>query len=411
MEKSVFAQKTVLTVWCWKGQDKCLDVCLKEFYKLYPEINIELEILNTEHEIYDSLFLALSAGEGAPDISACENGHLAQFVALGGLADITEKALPYYDKMDFAKWIDTKDEEGRIYAMPWDSGPVAIWYRRDVFQEAGLASDPESVAKLLDTWDDFHEVAKLIRKKTGKYIFAQAKDNNDSRNFEILLWQQEGGYVDREGKVTIDSAKAVRTLEYMGKLWKEELVQDAPFWTQEWNAGIDEGQVATIVSPSWLGIFLKNWIAPDTSGKWGVVPLPVWEEGGVRSSNDGGSVLAITEECENKEAAWKFIEYITTNKEAQLTAWRTGDFFPSLLECYNDPIVEEEVAFFDGQKYRKIFTEAAKKIPWWIYTKDYTKMNNIMQIYGSAYALGDIKSAKEALAEVAAEIRARTGRK
>ncbi|MFQ5834485.1 MAG: ABC transporter substrate-binding protein [bacterium] len=406
----VFAQETTLTVWWWDYWQKGMNAAIEEFGELYPEIKIDQVIMGPA-DVYENLLLALSAGEGAPDIVGLENSHLAQFVALGGLYDITEKALPYYDKMDRAKWIDAEDEKGRIYAMPADSGPVAIWYRRDIFEKAGYPSDPESVAKLLDTWDDFYEVAKVIKKTTGSYMFAQAKANNDFRIYEILLWQQEAGYVDREGKVVIDSPKAANTLEYLGKFWKEDLVQDSVSWTAGWYAGIDEGQVATIIEGVWMGGFLSGWITPESSGKWGVVPLPVWEEGGVRSSNDGGSTLAITEQCENKEAAWKFTEHITANRKSQLAAWREVDWFPSLLETYTDPMVEEEVAFFGGQKHRKIFVEAAKQIPWWNYTKDYAEMNSILQVYVTAYALGDIRSAEEALAQTATEIRARTGRK
>ena len=361
-------------------------------------------------DLYNNLLLALSAGEGAPDVAGCENSHLAQFVALGALYDITEKAKPYYKKFNSWKWIDAEDQKGRIYAMPWDSGPVAIWYRRDIFKKAGYASDPKSVAKLLDTWDDFYEVAKVIREKTGSYMFAQAKTNNDFRIYEILLWQQEAGYVDREGKVTINSPKAIRTLKYLGKFWKNDLVQDSVSWTPGWYAGIAKGKVATIIEGVWMGGFLKGWIAPKTSGLWGVVPLPIWEKGGVRSSNDGGSALLITNQSKNKEAAWKFIEYITANKEAQVTVWRKFDSFPALEEAYTDPIVNEPDPFFSGQKYRRIFVEAAKKIPWWRYTKDYAEMNSTLQTYVSAYALGKM-SAEKALAQCAAEIRARTGRK
>ena len=407
---SVFAKETTLTVWWWGFWQDSLTPAIEDFHKDYPEIKIEQEIMGPS-DVYANLLLALSAGEGIPDMVGLESSHLSQYVALGGLADITEEISPWYDKIDQAKWPAAEDKEGRIYAMPVDSGPVALYYRRDVFEQAGLASDPESVAKLLDTWDDLYEVGKQIKTATGKFIFPQAKTNNDFRIFETLMWQQEAGYVDREGKLVIDSPKAVRTLEYLGKLWKEDLLLDSPAWTAGWYAALDAGMVATIPNAVWLGGFLWGWISPEASGKWGVVPLPVWEEDGVRSSNDGGSNISITKASENKEAAWEFIKYIFTNKEYLIDAWRAMDWFPSLMACWDDPFVNEPVEFFGGQAYRKTFVEAAKVIPWWDYTKDYHEMNSILQVYVTAYALGDITSAEEALAQTAAEIRARTGRK
>ncbi len=401
--------KTTLTVWWWGFWQDSLTPAIEDFHQDYPEIKIEQEILGPS-DVYANLLLALSAGAGIPDMVGLESSHLSQYVALGGLADITEEISPWYDKIDQAKWPAAKDKEGRIYAMPVDSGPVALYYRRDVFEQAGLASDPESVAKLLDTWDDLYEVGKQIKTATAKFIFPQAKTNNDFRIFETLMWQQEAGYVDREGKLVIDSPKAVRTLEYLGKLWKEDLLLDSPAWTAGWYAALDAGMVATIPNAIWLGGFLWGWIAAESVGKWGVVSLPVWEEGGVRSSNDGGSNISITKASENKEAAWEFIKYIFTNKEYLIDAWRAMDWFPSLMATWDDPFVNEPVEFFGGQAYRKIFTEAAKVIPWWDYTKDYSEMNSIMQVYLTAYALGEEESAEEALTKAAAEIRARTGR-
>ena len=401
--------KTTLTVWWWGFWQDSLTPAIEDFHQDYPEIKIEQEILGTS-DVYANLLLALSAGAGIPDMVGLESSHLSQYVALGGLADITEEISPWYDKIDQAKWPAAKDKEGRIYAMPVDSGPVALYYRRDVFEQAGLASDPESVAKLLDTWDDLYEVGKQIKTATAKFIFPQAKTNNDFRIFETLMWQQEAGYVDREGKLVIDSPKAVRTLKYLGKLWKEDLLLDTPAWTAGWYAALDAGMVATIPNAIWLGGFLWSWIAAESVGKWGVVPLPVWQEGGVRSSNDGGSNISITKASGNKEAAWEFIKYIFTNEEYLIDAWRAMDWFPSLMATWDDPFVNEPVEFFGGQAYRKIFTEAAKVIPWWDYTKDYNEMNSIMQVYLTTYALGEEESAEEALTKAAAEIRARTGR-
>jgi len=400
--------KTTLTVWWGEVWQNTLAGAVEDFQKDYPDIEIEQGVIlnrNTE------LLLALSAGAGIPDIVALESSHLPQFVALKGLADITQETLPWYNKIDQGKWPATKDRNGRVYGMPTDSGPVALFYRRDVFEQAGFPSDPDSVHALLDTWDDLYEVGKQIKAATGKFIFPQAKTNNDFRIFESLLWQQEAGYVDREGKLTINSPKVVRTLEYLGKLWKEGLLLDTVWWTAGWYAALDAGMVATLPNAVWLGGSLWNWIAPESVGKWGVVPLPVWEKGGVRSANDGGSNLSITKACENKEAAWEFIKYIFTNKKYIMHAWEVEDWFPSLMECWDDPFVDEPVEFFGGQAYRKIFVEAAKVIPWWDYTKDYYEMNSIMQVYVTAYALGKIESAEEALTKAAAEMRTRTGRK
>lgn len=408
---SVVAQ-TTLSVWWWDFWNTALVKGIDDFHAANPDIQIVPETMGPS-DVYENLLLAASAGEGAPDMVGLESSHLAEYVELGALVDITDQILPYYNKIDSAKWPAATDKQGRIYAMPVDSGPVALYYRRDVFEQAGLASDPDSVQPLVNTYDDYYQLGKLIKERTNKYLFPQAKANNDFRIFESLLWQRNAGYIDREGKVVLDNPKAIETLEWLDKLYKEDLLLDSVAWTAGWYAALDEGQIATIPNAIWLGGFLWGWICPEASGKWGIVPLPVWEAGDVRSANDGGSNISITSQCpeEEKEAAWKFIETIFTSKDYMLDAWKRADWFPSLMSAWEDPFTDEPVEFFGGQAYRRIFVEAGKQVPFGgIYSSNYSEMNSILQTYGTAYILGEIESAEESLTQAAEEIKVRTGR-
>jgi lactose/L-arabinose transport system substrate-binding protein len=60
-----------------------------------------------------------------------------------------------------AKFPDFKRTELEVgdaaYAMPWDSGPVAVFYRRDFYEKAGV--DPAKIK----TWDDFIAAGKKVR--------------------------------------------------------------------------------------------------------------------------------------------------------------------------------------------------------------------------------------------------------
>ena len=130
-----------LTVWGWDASIKSLKVVDAGFRQAYPNITVKY-VAKPPADTYRNIQLALSAGSGAPDVSVIENSHLAQFVKLGGLADVTDLVKPYTDQVNAYRWKPaTKD--GRVYAMPWDSGPVAVFYRRDVFSKAGI--DPESI--------------------------------------------------------------------------------------------------------------------------------------------------------------------------------------------------------------------------------------------------------------------------
>ena len=122
-----------VTLWMWKAAHDALtdSGVLDAFSQEYPDVEVEI-VEYQPADVYQKLPLALQAGTGAPDISLVENSHLAQIVALGGLTDMTGWVTPYLDKMNAYKWQDAKLDD-KYYAMPWDSGPVVFYYRRDVF--------------------------------------------------------------------------------------------------------------------------------------------------------------------------------------------------------------------------------------------------------------------------------------
>lgn len=392
-----------LSIWGWDAAIAALQVVDPAFHEAYPNIQISY-VPRPPADTYQQLQLAASAGSGGPDISVIEDSHLAQFSELGVLADVTDQVAPYLQIMNSYKWPPALAED-RYYAMPWDSGPVAVFYRRDVFESAGI--DPASIK----TWDDYYQAATTIKQEAGVPMLQLAKARNDGRTFEMMLWQQGLGYVDAEGNVILDTEPRIQqTLEYLGQFWSEELAADTEPWTDPWYQEMAEGTVATNPAAVWLGTFLKSFIAPDAAGTWGVFRLPTWGPEGAAASNDGGSQLAIWGQSEQQEAAWAYIEFHLGREESQLAMYRETDIFPSLETTYTDPFFEEPDPYFGDQPVRQLFADVVGQVPdAGIYTADYQEMNGLLVPEIQRFAIGDL-SAEEALANAAGAIRDRTQR-
>jgi len=393
-----------LTIWGWDAAIKGLQAADADFKQAYPNVQLDY-VARKPADTYQQLQLAASAGTGLPDISVIEDSHLAQFVSLGVLADLTSNVQPYISQFNPYRW-QQASAEGKYYAMPWDSGPVAIFYRRDLFQKAGV--DPDSIK----TWDDYYSAAKTIKEKAGVPMWQQSKAKNDGRLFEMLMWQQGLGYVDKDGNVILDKDPGIeQALSYMGKFWQESLAADTEPWTDPWYKEMADGTVATVPEAAWMGGFLKSFIAPDTAGKWGVFNLPAWKAGGVQSSNDGGSSLAIFDQSKQKEAAWAYTEFHLGRPDAMIKIYEQSDFYPGLQTTYNDPAFQQADPYYNGQKVRAFFADVAKNIPIaGVYTSDYQEMNSLLTPEIQKFALGQ-QSAKDALANAAKAIRDKTNRK
>jgi lactose/L-arabinose transport system substrate-binding protein len=393
---------TTLTVWCWTPSDDALKTADAGFTKAHPDITLNYVQIKPQ-DVYQKLQLDAAAGSGFPDVSCIEDSHLAQFTKLGILADITKQAAPYKNKIQAYKWTQAT-LNGHIYAFPWDAGPMALFYRRSVMKAAGI--NPNK----LQTWNDFYE-AGLKLEKSGIPIWYQSKAQNDARFFEDLLWQQGLGYVNAKGQVVLDkNPKVLATLQFLGKMWKAGILGDQAEWTDPWYKGINDGQVATLPMAVWMGTFLKSWLAPKTSGDWGVVPLPAWTANGVHTANDGGSALAIFKSSPNFNAAWQYVQWHLGRADAQARMYAESDIFPSLETAWRSPYMRQADPYYGGEKTRLLFESLAKQIPVaYIYSSDYEQMDSLMSAELQKYALGK-ETAQQALKNAADAIRSRTGR-
>ncbi len=403
-----------IVVWGWQSAigDVIVNTgILDEFKAEYPDVEVEI-VYMASGDVYTQLPLALTAGTGTGDVVLVENSHLGGFVHMGegaGLLDLTEKVQPYLEIMNDYKWLDY-ELNGKYYCLPWDSGPVVMYYRRDIFEAAGLPSEPEKVDELVATWDGYFDACNTIKEQTGAYCFSHNKANNNARLLEIALWEQGLGYYDIEtGDLTISSEANVKTLEMLGRFWNADVTSDTQPWTDPWYAELgqaEEGKpVASIVEASWMEGLLKGWIAPGTAGKWGVTAMPGMP-GGVRAANDGGSGFIIPAQTNNPEAAWAFVEFTLGRKESQVKMFAASGLIPSLETTYDDPVFKEGDPFLADQVARAIYVDKVKQIPRaGIYGPNYRMMNEVVMQAVQKYALGQM-SAEQALKEAEEEIRA-----
>ncbi len=404
-----------LLIWVQKAnQDVFEKTILPDFQKEYPDIQIEW-VNYPPAEVANQMTIAIQGGSGGPDLGITENASLAKLVELGGLMDLTQKMEPFKAEENPAA-LKEGTQDGKLYSVPWDIGPVVTFYRRDIFKAAGLSDNPDDVSAMLSTYDKYLTTCQTILDKTGLKCFAMNKANNYGDFYFNMLWQQGLDLYSNDGKVLVDGPQYVDSLNKMGEFWKNNLVSDELEWTDNWyailKANMDDKTtppVATIPIAAWMGNFLKTWIAPDQAGNWGVALMPAYTEGGVRSANQGGSSAFIPAKSSNPDAAWAFIEFMFLRKENMVKLFQYSDYFPAYSATYSDPLFQQPDDYFGGEVTRTLFAEVANKIPVANQYGPYSQtIRGAVATAIQKYAMGQM-SAEEALKEAANSIRTETG--
>lgn len=346
---------TEVTFWWWDDGGK---LWADAFNKLNSDIKINF--VNTPFaDAHDKLLTSFAAGSGAPDVASIEIGRVGGFTAKGGLADL--KVAPfdagkYEADLVKYKWIQGSTADGRLVCMPWDIGPAGVWYRTDLFEANGLPSDPAEVEKLFGgkdhTWDDFATVAKTLSDKSGGKTKMIADAGNEI--FGASYRQQGEGW--QEGNKILIEEKATRPMQLAAQWRKDGLDANIPWWGADFNAGMTNNAFAGMVIAAWMqGGLTRDH--PETVGKWRVVHAPE------ANYNWGGSFTAIPEQCKVKDAAWKFVQWSCLTADGQNTLFKATGVMPAYKPAWKDPLYEQPVDFFGGQRTYQIWTEIADNIP------------------------------------------------
>ncbi|MRX71484.1 extracellular solute-binding protein [Bacillus lacus] len=356
-----------ITVWGWNVAAEAMELAVPEFKKKYPDVEVKLVDIG-RLDLYDKLTVGLAAnGAGLPDVILVESDRLDNYKKEfpNGFLNLSEMGYDAYDdKFGPSKMSAVKNEDGEFVAMPWDIGPTGVFYRVDLFEQAGV--DPASI----ETWDDFIEAGKKIKDTTGAQMVPVDVAKDDAL-FRMMLNQQGAFYYDEEGNIDFTSQEAVNAMTKIQELHQNGLVANVDGWDGTVTATVN-GTVATVPFGVWYSGTIMDQ-AKELEGKWDVIELPAFEEGGNRAANLGGSDIAIPSASKNKEAAYAFAEFFTTDKNIQVAALKEKGIFPSLLETYEDPYFDEEVPFFNNKPVYRKFADQVKDIPPANYTNDYPR--------------------------------------
>jgi lactose/L-arabinose transport system substrate-binding protein len=337
---------------------------IDEFHKVYPNINVKFTDFNTA-DTHTKLATSLAGGAGAPDIAMVQDRDAPRFYDLP-LYDLTDCLAPYEDSFPEFKWDKISTPDGGLQAVPWEADAGVLVYRTDLFKKYGI--DPESIT----TWEKYVEAGKKIVDASGgktKMVMSLpiANDNGMAAHamsdFSMMLNQQGGQYFDEKGNPVVDSPEGVRALETIRSFREAGITLDDVSSGQAEKEAFENDEVATILQQASVSFSLKGTLA-DMAGKWGVMPLPAFEEGEPRGAIRGGTSLVISGQSKNPEAAWKFLQFWLLRVDSRWTNYEVGGLVENLfLPAATDARFTAGDDYFSGQPFLETVIESAQAAP------------------------------------------------
>jgi ABC-type glycerol-3-phosphate transport system substrate-binding protein len=352
--------KTNIDVWVWPGADKSLELAIPAFTKLHPDITVTVTPITAGDPIVQKYLAAVAAKNGGPDVIAIDGVFVQNFIAKGALMDITDLMTPV--KNGFVRYKLTEVSDGdKIYACPWDIGPVGLYYRQDIFNKYGL--------KLPTTWNEYLAAGKQLRAK-GNYNITSLINTGDVYWFETLFRQAGNSIFDAKGKESLDVAKTKKVFAYLKNLYESGVTYNPGStnfingWTPAFWSAMRSGKIVSYVGAAWFVNTIRDYIKPNDPGygQWRIAPLPVFEKGGRNSSNLGGSNLGIYPYTKNKKEAWEFIQFSMATLDSARVQADYGTF-PAYLPALKDAkLLSHTEGLYGKQEINRVFAELQNNV-------------------------------------------------
>jgi multiple sugar transport system substrate-binding protein len=297
----------------WYGLGGKLGENVEKRIKEFNASQNEVKVKGVAQGSYDETLQKLQAAIAAKKVPAAvllKNDPMDAFAKKGTLAPLTKyiKEDADFHPEDF---VDAFYQQGTIngeqYALPLYGTTQVLYYRKDMFEKAGIA--PEQ----LKTWESFAEVTKQLTKKSGDKteVYGWAPMWGPDNMIDAAL-SNGAKYLSEDGKkVLVDSPEWVKAWEFFRKGIQEDktmtIHHDGQGW-EYWYKTIDDamqGRAAGYTGSSGDQGDLDFSILA-------AYPQPGWEghEAAPHAGAQMGAIPALASEKE-KKAAFKWLKFFT----------------------------------------------------------------------------------------------------
>jgi len=328
------------------------------FNKTHPGIHVSWrKVVAGNAGTYANFSNAIKAGS-TPDIGQIEYQFLPTFEAQSGLLDLASYGAAAY-KNDFVPWTWSQSTLGNaIYAIPQDTGPMAMFYRADLFKKYGIA--------VPTTWAQYAAAALKLHKANSS-LYITDFPPKEAGQFIGFMWQHGAhpfGISGNSWKVAINDANGKAVAQYWQTLLAQKLVKTDPDFSDAWYRDLQTGGAATWISAVWgANTIIGN--APKTSGDWRVAPMPLWDKNMQSYGNWGGSTTVVFKDSKHPKEAAEFAEWLNSNKESvnlMIDPLKGAALYPALKSVLDSSNVNQPVAFYGNQKINEVFGAASQHI-------------------------------------------------
>jgi multiple sugar transport system substrate-binding protein len=350
IEQPAAPEPASISIWVMpNGADPqaAIDAEIAAFNEVYPHITVTATIVGWG-DAYNAIQTAVQGGEG-PCITQLGTTWVPTFGTMGGLHTFNPAELE--ELGGEAAFVPASFATAKIYdnlvAVPWFADVRAIYYRTDIFQQAGV--DPQQAFATLDSF--VAALQKIDEADLGiaPFVHPGRNDWNVWQNATQWGWAYGGDILTADGtQAAFNSPEFVAGVTAFDQLFGKGLTADNTLElnSAQTDAEFGQGRAASFMSGPWMISNFRNLegsgYSQQVADNVGIAAFPAGPGGSYTFF--GGSNLGIMTSCPEYDAAWMFVKYLLS-KESQIRYGNAIGMLPTTVEAQSDPAFTEDPLF------------------------------------------------------------------
>jgi len=305
-----------VVVWAMGAEGEKLGQLAKAFEAENPGVTVKVTAIPWD-SAFDKISTSIAGGQ-TPDVSLVGTTWMGAFAATKAL-DPTPALIDAGTFFDGA-W-NTTVVDGTSYGVPWYVETRLLYYRADLAKKAGLAPPT--------TWAELKTFVQGLQKAGAEHgISLPAGGTGSWQTFLPFAWQN-GAELTKGDAWDLSTPAMQEALTYYTSYFTEGLTP-TDLEPGELEAGFVKGSIGSFISGPWHMGILKEQGGAAFKGKWGVAPMPKEQKG---TSFVGGGDLVVFKDAQSRDAAWKFVAYLSQPK-VQQTFYGLAAALPSVRSAW-----------------------------------------------------------------------------
>lgn len=296
-------------MWVMEGSfsDETQKAMIDKFEKDNPGSKLKIEVQQWDG-IVSKLQTSLASDNESPDLVELGNNQTATFTAVNAFAKLTDMYEEMGGKKLIQSFIDAAKLGDDVYAFPLYAGARGVYYRTDLFEQAGIAV-PQTIDEFTDAVIKLQEANPEKKDNfSGMYMAAV-----DIHGVESYLFANGFDYAEQEGGKwvgKVSSPESIKALTNLKRIFDNgtKFAGDSQASQKSFERLFSSGEAGVLIGTGNIGtkIDKKLW----DENKIGVIAIPSDKPGVPGKTFAGGSSIAMAAKAPHPEAAKKLLKTI-----------------------------------------------------------------------------------------------------